>query len=233
MLKARANINKEVLKWAREQAGYSEEEAARKLQVTPERYLAWENPQADLKPTFKQLRKISKVFKRPVSVFYLPKPPEGFQVIRDFRRLPGDGIQFYSPSLLYEMELAQQRRELALDLYKEFDIEVPEFTLKTQLSWYHPDNVRRLAVNDHYKAKTKDHRLYGSALGLGVDEVRRKVRLFNGKIQLGATDDCGFSPFSIDVKPKHGSPDVARDIAFKKIANRVKGVAMASKQLGV
>ena len=24
------------------------------------------------------------------------------------------------------------------------------------------------------------------------------------KDQLGATDDCGFSPFSIDVKPKHG-----------------------------
>jgi methionine synthase II (cobalamin-independent) len=31
------------------------------------------------------------------------------------------------------------------------------------------------------------------------------------KDQLGATDDCGFSPFSIDVKPKHGSPDFARD----------------------
>jgi hypothetical protein len=25
--------------------------------------------------------------------------------------------------------------------------------------------------------------------------------------RLGATDDCGFSPFSRDVKPKHGSPD--------------------------
>src|SRR5712692_9328237 len=31
--------------------------------------------------------------------------------------------------------------------------------------------------------------------------------------RLGSTDDCGFSPFSIDVKPKHGSPDAARDIA--------------------
>lgn len=49
--------------------------------------------------------------------------------------------------------------------------------------------------------------------------------------QLGATDDCGFSPFSIDVKPKHGSPDFARDIAFEKIANRVKGVEMARKEL--
>ncbi|KAI9789510.1 MAG: hypothetical protein M1835_001632 [Candelina submexicana] len=53
------------------------------------------------------------------------------------------------------------------------------------------------------------------------------------KDQLGATDDCGFSPFSIDVKPKHGSPDFARDIAFKKISNRLKGVQMASEKLGV
>ncbi|KAJ7982941.1 hypothetical protein DFH06DRAFT_1266565 [Mycena polygramma] len=51
--------------------------------------------------------------------------------------------------------------------------------------------------------------------------------------QLGATDDCGFSPFSIDKKPKHGSPDFARDIAFQKIASRVKGVKMASEKLGV
>ncbi|MGI8639897.1 MAG: hypothetical protein ACR2MG_08070 [Pyrinomonadaceae bacterium] len=51
--------------------------------------------------------------------------------------------------------------------------------------------------------------------------------------RLGSTDDCGFSPFSIDVKPKHGSPDLARDIAFQKIESRVKGTAMASEQLGV
>src|SRR6201988_3575995 len=40
--------------------------------------------------------------------------------------------------------------------------------------------------------------------------------------QLGTTDDCGFSPFSIRQKPSHGSPDFARDIAFKKITNRVE-----------
>jgi methionine synthase II (cobalamin-independent) len=51
--------------------------------------------------------------------------------------------------------------------------------------------------------------------------------------RLGSTDDCGFSPFSVDVKPKHGSPDAARDIAFQKIESRVKGTQMASEQLGV
>ena len=53
------------------------------------------------------------------------------------------------------------------------------------------------------------------------------------KDQLGATDDCGFSPFSIDVKPKHGSPDVACDIAFAKIKSRLEGAKMASEELGI
>lgn len=51
--------------------------------------------------------------------------------------------------------------------------------------------------------------------------------------QLGATDDCGFSPFSIDEKPKHGSPDFARDIAFQKITAREQGAKLAAERLGV
>jgi methionine synthase II (cobalamin-independent) len=53
------------------------------------------------------------------------------------------------------------------------------------------------------------------------------------KKRLGSTDDCGFSPFSIDVKPKHGSPDIARDIAFQKITARVEGTKLASEKLRV
>jgi methionine synthase II (cobalamin-independent) len=56
---------------------------------------------------------------------------------------------------------------------------------------------------------------------------------FIPKERLGATDDCGFSPFSIDEKPLHGSPDFARDVAFEKIANRVKGARMAAERLGL
>jgi len=56
---------------------------------------------------------------------------------------------------------------------------------------------------------------------------------FIPKERLGSTDDCGFSPFSVDVKPKHGSPDTARDVAFEKITNRIKGTEMASEQLAL
>ena len=51
------------------------------------------------------------------------------------------------------------------------------------------------------------------------------------KQRIGSMDDCGFSPFSIDTKPNHGSPDYARDIAFQKITNRVTGTKMAAESL--
>jgi methionine synthase II (cobalamin-independent) len=51
--------------------------------------------------------------------------------------------------------------------------------------------------------------------------------------RLGATDDCGFSPFSRDLKPQHGSPDFARDVAMQKISARLEGARMASEELGV
>src|SRR3954452_13809471 len=68
------------------------------------------------------------------------------------------------------------------------------------------------------------------------EHVRDELLLASKHIpieRLGATDDCGFSPFSRDVKPKHGSPDFARDIAMRKIAARLKGAELARAALGV
>jgi methionine synthase II (cobalamin-independent) len=56
---------------------------------------------------------------------------------------------------------------------------------------------------------------------------------FIPKEQLASTDDCGFSPFSIDEKPSHGSPDFARETAWRKIANRVEGTRLAAEKLGI
>ncbi len=56
---------------------------------------------------------------------------------------------------------------------------------------------------------------------------------FMPKEQIGSTDDCGFSPFSIDEKPNHGSPDYARDVAFGKIKARVEGSRLAAEKLGL
>lgn len=63
------------------------------------------------------------------------------------------------------------------------------------------------------------------------DRLVRAARFIPAEL-LGSTDDCGFSPYLIDEKPKHGSPDFARDVAFAKIAARVRGTELASAELG-
>jgi methionine synthase II (cobalamin-independent) len=66
-----------------------------------------------------------------------------------------------------------------------------------------------------------------------VHDALVRAASFIPKERLAATDDCGFSPFSIDEKPSHGSPDYARDVAFQKIKNRVEGTRRAAETLGV
>ena len=51
--------------------------------------------------------------------------------------------------------------------------------------------------------------------------------------RLGVTDDCGFQPFSDDLRLNYGSPNVAGLVAFKKITTRLEGAKMASAKLGV
>jgi 5-methyltetrahydropteroyltriglutamate--homocysteine methyltransferase len=60
-----------------------------------------------------------------------------------------------------------------------------------------------------------------------VEQVRDRVLEAASYIhpsQLGTTDDCGFAPFADDTS-------TSRDIAFRKIAARVAGTAMAAGQL--
>lgn len=63
------------------------------------------------------------------------------------------------------------------------------------------------------------------------EQLVRAARFIPAEL-LGSTDDCGFSPYLIDEKPRHGSPDFARDVAFAKIAARVRGTQLASDELG-
>jgi 5-methyltetrahydropteroyltriglutamate--homocysteine methyltransferase len=95
------------------------------------------------------------------------------------------------------------------------------------------DRVRILKmIRDHMKP---EHRVF-----IGVidpidprietpDEVRDRIveaAQYIPVSQLGATDDCGFSPFSDDTS-------TTREIAFAKIRARVAGTELAGKALGV
>ncbi|MCY4128838.1 MAG: helix-turn-helix transcriptional regulator [Gammaproteobacteria bacterium] len=140
----RTNINPAVLKWARESAKLSVEQAAKKAGVKTERYMAWEDPDDEAKPTIRQLRTVSRAFHRPLSLFYLAEVPSGFQPMKDLRRLPSDGLLIYSPELAYEMELAQQRRELSIDLTTAIGEQVAPFALRASIDEDPEDVGRRI-----------------------------------------------------------------------------------------
>jgi Zn-dependent peptidase ImmA (M78 family)/DNA-binding XRE family transcriptional regulator len=127
----KALINPTMLTWAREQAGYSPADAAHKLGIDEARLQALENGEET--PTFAKLLDMADLYKRPVSLFYLKKPPKGWQPIQDFRRLPGTEGGF-SPQLTYAIRQARERREVALAVKNELNEPVTEFTLRATLA---------------------------------------------------------------------------------------------------
>ncbi len=127
----KALINPTMLAWAREQAGYSLADAAHKLGIEEARLQALEADQET--PTFAKLLDMADLYKRPVSLFYLKKPPKGWQPIQDFRRLPGAEGGF-SPQLTYTIRQARERREVALAIKSELNEPVREFPLRATLA---------------------------------------------------------------------------------------------------
>jgi Zn-dependent peptidase ImmA (M78 family) len=109
-----------ILQWARKTAGFTPGEAARSLQIKEQKVLAWEK--GTERPSMPQLRKMALVYKRLLSDFYLPAPPDEAPLPHDFRRLPDDGFFHYGRMLRYQLRQARQRRDLALDLATEQDV---------------------------------------------------------------------------------------------------------------
>ena len=95
-------------------SGFETAVAARKLKVTVATVDAWED--GSRAPSLAQLRKMARLYKRPLAVFYLPEPPRGFTPLRDFRTLDGERRTIATPRLALETRRAHQRREAALEL---------------------------------------------------------------------------------------------------------------------
>jgi Zn-dependent peptidase ImmA (M78 family) len=113
-----------VLRWARESCGLSAQAAARKLGLPDDRVQAWEAGKAV--PTIAQLRKAAEVYKRSLAVFFLSAPPEGFDTLRDFRRLDGADAGHWSPELHEEFRRAHTQRDFARELAETEERELPD-----------------------------------------------------------------------------------------------------------
>lgn len=78
-----SKLNPNILRWARETAGFSSEDAAKKLGVGVERLKELERGERD--PSSRQLLLMAEKYRRPLVTFYLPEPPPERQGATDFR----------------------------------------------------------------------------------------------------------------------------------------------------
>jgi transcriptional regulator with XRE-family HTH domain len=125
-------VNPRVLQWARVESGWPAERVAKRLQVKVERVNAWE--EGKRQPTLRQIEELSRFLHRPLSVFFLPKPPELPPLAAEYRRLPGVRPGHQSPELRLAVRQMLTRRENALNLMAEMGAQVPEFELVARLS---------------------------------------------------------------------------------------------------
>lgn len=110
---ATITVDPELLKWARESAGLSETQAAKKVGLKPpERYPEWE---AAGRPTPRQLERLADAVKRPVLAFFLPNKPSEPPAPADFRVAPNTA----RPELSSTLRFVIRRARRVLRIYEE------------------------------------------------------------------------------------------------------------------
>ena len=140
----KAEINPKLLVWARNSVGLSISSVAKKIKSSIQNLEDWETGKA--KPTIPQLRKLAKLYKRPIAIFFLPEPPLTFDAMKDFRKAFDLELVPQSPALFIEIRRAYYKREIALELANEIQEDIPFFTESIGISDDH-DNISDLVRN--------------------------------------------------------------------------------------
>lgn len=156
----RVPLKPEMLRWARERAGYS---VASLRERFPKLEL-WER--GEVSPTLKQLESFAKATHTPVGYLFLPEPPVERVPIPDFRTVENLRIEHPSPDLLDTVYLCQQRQEWYRDHARSLGEGPLEFAGSATLT----SEVEATAA-------TMRH-----ALGLDVEE-RRRTQTWTGALR--------------------------------------------------
>ena len=146
-----ARVRPELLRWARERAGFSLEGLARRFPQLP----AWE--QGEVYPTLKQVEKLAKATYAPVGYLFLETPPIEAVPIPDFRAPAAVRVNRPSPDLLDTIYICQQRQEW----YRDFARSEGEDRLVVVGSARLTSDVRETAVQMR------------AALGFSIEERRQ------------------------------------------------------------
>ncbi len=174
-----ALVTPSVMRWAREQAGLDIPTAAQRIGRLEADLQAWENEATTARPSLAQARKAAEVYRRALAVFYLPEPPKGCQVIRDFRHLSDARLRAFSPELIQLIHLLEYRQGWMREWRIEEGGKKIDFIGSVTINMV-PVKIagvirERLGVDikEHFKCRTREDTLllwirYAEALGINI-----------------------------------------------------------------
>jgi len=146
-MREKAIITPNILRWARETSKMSISVVALKIKVKEEKIELWEK--GEDYPSINQLEKLSKLYRRPIAIFYLPEPPSDFQTLRDFRK--STYYKEYSTALTFIIRDIQSKQSWLSDFLKEegenqLDF-IGRFNSKSSVEEISSDILKTLNIN--------------------------------------------------------------------------------------
>jgi Zn-dependent peptidase ImmA (M78 family) len=163
-------LQPDVLKWARERAGFAVSEYAKKAKVKPEQVLKWEQT-GEL--TFGQVEALAKHTHTPIGYLFLKKPLKEGLSIPDFRTVGDRVVGEPSPDLLDTVQAMRRRQDWMRDELIEQGQEplpfIGQFSLKDKPEDVAADMRKRLCLQTHW---AKGVHTWLEALA----ELRRRVQ---------------------------------------------------------
>lgn len=108
-------VNPEILRWARERAGYTVAEIAEAFTKDSSEISRWEEGASV--PTYIQLERLAyRFYKRPLALFFFPAPPEETDPKEEFRTLPEFEIANLLPDTRHAIREGQAMQEALKEL---------------------------------------------------------------------------------------------------------------------
>lgn len=146
----KANINREILRWARKSAKITLEKAASTISKTCklDRIKEWESPEGKDLPSIKQVEKLARLYRRPVDVFYLKFIPRDFPPLKDFRVNKESGLNTALIFMMREIQDKQEWLSKFLEGKKEKKLDfVGKYNIKSQPEKVARDIRQTLGIN--------------------------------------------------------------------------------------
>ena len=137
--------NVEVLKWARKSAGYTIQDVAEKLRqkskkITKQTIIDFEKGNA--LPTYFQMETLAyQIYKRPLAMFFFPKPPDERDIKKSFRTLP-KSVEKLNPKMRF---LLRKARVMQLNLMELHDDKTQEKKIFQDIRFTSNSSVKNLS----------------------------------------------------------------------------------------